>query len=237
MVDPNLYSTKSSLCLSKFPYFIGDFHLVFTSLQGAVDDCLAGRFEFTVNLVCLSKLSYFKGDVILLPTGTHELYDVGDLKTCLHIIGVGDDGKIKLILDCGFEYELVAQGTATSFQFENLDISSKTKQHGILVRDQAKLSLKQCRMKNFAKSIEVRNSSSCEVKWSEISDCTIAVSLEEKASFRTIGGLFEDCVTGILAEGDSLNENTIIEDTDNYACNDIEFVKPKVTVKIDIQTD
>ena len=31
-----------------------------------------------------------KGDVILLPTGTHELYDVGDLKTCLHIIGVGD---------------------------------------------------------------------------------------------------------------------------------------------------
>ena len=92
-------------------------------------------------------------------------------------------------------------------------------------------------MKNFVKSVEVGNSSSCEIKWSEISECTIAVSLEDKACLRSIGGLIEDCVTGILAEGDSLNENTIIEDTDNYACNEIEFVKPKVKLEIDSQTN
>ena len=31
-------------------FFIGDFHIVVKdSLQGGVDDCLAGKFEFTVN--------------------------------------------------------------------------------------------------------------------------------------------------------------------------------------------
>ena len=148
--------------------FDGAYVVVKDTLQSAIDICIPG-------------------DVILLCHGEHILDDVGDLKSCLNIFGVGNFNEIKLTLDCGYDYELIASGSESNIYFENVTIASKIKQNGILIKDGAKITLQQCRVTHFSKSIEVRNNSSCLMKWSEVTGCDVAIFLEKNGNFHSIG--------------------------------------------------
>ena len=72
------------------------------------------------------------------------------------------------------------------------------------------------------------------MKYGEISGCDVGVTVEEKASFHSIGGLIEDVMTGIRVEtfSSSLPRGVILDGTDNYGRKDIEFVKPRPPIII-----
>ena len=177
--------------------FDGAHIVIKNTLQDAIDTCV-------------------EGDVIVICPGEHILHDTGDLNTCLNIFGVGENKKNKLILDCGYDYEILVDGSGSILNFENLTVSSKIKQNGILVKNGAKAVFQQCIMTNFKQTIEVRNQSSCFMKWSEVSYCVSAISVEENGHFESTGGLIENCEVGIITTDDNLS-NIILDDTDNYA--------------------
>ena len=51
----------------------------------------------------------------------------------------------------------------------------------------------------------------------------------------SIGGLIEDCVTGIIVESEtnSFHSHVVLDDTDNYARTDVEYIKPKPKITIE----
>ena len=173
--------------------------------------------------------------MIFLCHGHHLLEDLGDLKTSLNIHGVGDLNKIHLELDCGLEVQIVSTG---SFTCENMTISPKQKSNGISLKNSAKMHLKQCKIINFSRAIELSDESSCVMKYGEISGCDVGVTIEENATFHSIGGLIEDVTTGIRVETLllSLPKGVILDGTDNYGRKDIEFFKPRPSVKITTAT-
>ena len=172
--------------------------------------------------------------MIFLCHGHHVLEDLGDLKTSLNIHGVGDLNKIHLELDCGIlEVQIVSTGSIT---LENMTIipKQKTKSNGISLKNSANMHLKHCKIKNFSRAIEICDESSCVMKYGEISGCDVGVTVEENASFHSIGGLIEDVMTGIRVEtfSSSLPRGVILDGTDNYGRKDIEFVKPRPPIII-----
>ena len=134
------------------------------------------------------------------------------------------------------EVQIVTPGSLT---FENVTISPKQKSNGISLKNSAKMYLKQCKINNFSRAIELCDESSCVMKYGEISSCDIGVTIEEKATFHSIGGLIEDVTTGIRVETDlmSLPKGVILDGTDNYGRKDIEFFKPRPSLKTIIDTD
>merc|ERR1719412_813719 len=112
------------------------------------------------------KMVPFDGAHVVIKNTLQDAIDTGDLNTCLNIFGVGETKKNKLILDCGYDYEILVDGSGYILNFENLTVSSKIKQNGILVKNGAKAVFQQCIMTNFKQTIEVRNQSSCFMKWS-----------------------------------------------------------------------
>ena len=201
---------------SQIPF--DDAHIILKdSLQAAIDCCIPN-------------------DVIILGPGEYILDDLGDLATCLSIIGIARDArKTKIVLDCGFGYEIVIQGPGSICNLKNLTILSKGGQSGIWIRNGAALYLRDCRLLGFHNAVRISDDESKGVlKYNEIQTCHSAFEIKNGGQLHVVGGLIEDCEVGIVAESFTNELHDIhLDEVDNYAKNKYDIkvpIGPKVVV-------
>lgn len=191
-----------------------DPHILFkNNLQDAIDCCVPNDF-------------------IVLGPGDHHLSDLGDLNTCLNIVGLAPDPrKIKVHLDCGFKNEMVFDGPATRCYLNNITLTSNTFQNAIWIKNGGGLEVKDCIFTQCNVAVKASDdASNAKLKWTEFQTCQVALQAEKGARISFSGGVIEDCHIGLLYDEDDVVH---VDDVENYATIQ-EKTKPcQVRVKID----
>ena len=173
--------------------------LVKTSLQEAVDCCISN-------------------DVILLAPGAYQLENLGDLSSCLTLIGLDVDSRkeVKIVLDCGYGFEMLFQNPGSFCSLTNLTLTSKSGQSGIWARKGARVEIKDCRLLGFHTALKVDPEAQVSVRYSEIQACHCAFDAAQGCLLKVQGGLVEDCNIGFVLE-EAVDLQAICQEMDNYA--------------------
>ena len=153
-----------------------------------------------------------------------------DCKVCLNLTGISAKAdKTRVILDCGYGFEVVLQNPGSSFRINNVTLTSKRGQAGLWVSDGAEIILSDCILKGFNTGIKLSGPKTLSLfKWTEFINCQTAIEVDDGAKCDFLGGLIEECEVGLKIrskqQGDLEEAGISIEDVDNYSVKKIEFV-------------
>ena len=177
------------------------------------------------------------GDLIILCEGDHILEDIDDLEVCLNITGLGKADKTRVILDCGYGFELVLKNPGSSCRIKNVTLMSKRGQAGLLASDGAEVVLTDCIIRGVTTGIKLSGEKTSSLfKWTDFVNCKTAIEIENGARCEFSGGLLEECEVGLKIRSieQGMEEAGIsIEDVDNYSAKKIDFVHvPRVAASI-----